>query len=120
MREAEPEAIDPGAFAELRETLGDDPFLADLIESYVRDAARLVAAMRQAIVVRRADDLERAAHSLMGTSASLGADVLPALCHDLVALARTGAVEGADERLAAVEAEVVRVVEALQTLVRRA
>jgi HPt (histidine-containing phosphotransfer) domain-containing protein len=118
VREAEPEAIDRGAFAELRETVGGEPFLTELVETYVRDAAHLVVATREAIRVRRLDDLERAAHSLMGTSASLGADVLSTLCRDLVALARSGALEGADERLAAVETELARVQEALRTLVR--
>ena len=118
MREAEPEAIDRAVFDELRETVGGDPFLTELVETYVQDAARLVVAMREAIRVGRRDDLERAAHSLMGTSASLGADVLSTLCRDLVALARTGALAGADERLAAIEIEVARVQQALRTLVR--
>src|SRR5262245_43715483 len=120
MPEAGREPIDRRAFAELREAVGDARFLGELIDDYVRDAARLVVAMRQAIAARRADDLERAAHTLRGTSASLGADLLPAFCQDLEALARTGGLEGADERLAAVEAEVARVQEALQTLARDA
>ena len=118
MPEAGRGAIDPRAFAELRERVGDDSFLAELIEDYVQDAARLVVAMHQAIAVRQADGLERAAHTLKGTSASFGADLLRALCQDLEALARTGGLEGADERLAAVEIEVARVPETLQALVR--
>ena len=118
MRETEPEAIDHEAFAELRETVGGEPYLTELVEMYVQDAASLVVTMRETMTVGRVHDLERAAHTLMGTSASLGANALSTLCRDLVALARTGALDGANERLAAIEAEVARVQAALRTLVQ--
>ena len=47
---------------------------------YLEDAGRLVAAMRRAAADGRTDELKRAAHTLKGSSAALGARRLAAVC----------------------------------------
>jgi HPt (histidine-containing phosphotransfer) domain-containing protein len=111
---AEAEVLDRSAFAQLRETVGDDEvFLADLIHAYRQDSRQLLAAMSAALAARDAVALRRAAHSLKSNSASFGATALAALCRDLEGEAQVGAHDLAAGRVAQVAAEYERVERAL-------
>jgi len=93
-------AIDRATLATLLATTGNDSaFLADLIDTYLVDAAALVAAMQHAVAAANAGELRRAAHSLKSSSASLGASALATLCADVEELARAGGLTGAAERV---------------------
>jgi len=96
------------------EMLGEDA--PALIEIFMEDATRLLGEMRAAVEQGEAEKLERAAHALKGSSATLGAEPLSALCQELEAMGRAGALDGAAARLAQAEAEYERVRVALETM----
>jgi len=75
------------------------------INSYLEYSTELIEALRRAIVGNDISAVQRAAHSLKSSSATLGAVVLAEQCKELEHLARTGRVESAPEYLAQVEAE---------------
>ena len=111
---AEPDIIDPAALETILAMTGNDPsFLAELIDAYMDDTRQLLVTMRQALATGHADELQRAAHALKSNSSNLGAMQLPALCKDLEEVARSGVLDGADTRLAQVEAEYEQVERAL-------
>lgn len=109
------DVLDADALGNLREMTGDDPaFLAELIDTYVVDAGRLLASMRHAVLAGDAPGLRRAAHSLKSNSATLGATELAALCRVLEEQAKSGAMDGADDLLAQVRAAYAEVEAALR------
>ncbi len=109
------ESVDPAALGTLLETTGGDPaFLAELIDSYVEDTPRLLAAIRRAVDAGDGESLHRAAHTLKSNSATFGALTLAALCRDLEGQGKTGMLDGAAERVAQVEAEYAKVRQALE------
>ena len=111
---AEPDIIDPAALETILAMTGNDPsFLAELIDAYMDDTRQLLVTMRQALATGHANEFQRAAHALKSNSSNLGAMQLPALCKDLEELARSGVLDGADTRLAQVEAEYEQVERAL-------
>jgi HPt (histidine-containing phosphotransfer) domain-containing protein len=113
--------IDRGTLDELLATTGDDPaFLAELIDTYLSDAAVLLATMHQAAVAGSSDELRRAAHSLKSNSASLGARELASLCLEVEQQARAGALDGAAERVVAIEVAFAEVASELRELQRAA
>jgi HPt (histidine-containing phosphotransfer) domain-containing protein len=110
----EQEAINRATLDDLLATTGGDPaFLNELLDTYFDDSATLLPAMRAALTTGSADQLRRAAHSLKSNSATLGAHELALLCRELEELGRAGALGGAADRLAQVEAEYERVKHAL-------
>ena len=112
-----PSAIDLDRMRALVEMVGDDPaFVDELVDAYLEDAPRQLAAARAAIEAGTAHDLVRPAHTLKSNSANVGAAALGALCRGLEDQARAGTTEGAAARLGAVELEYARVVDALGAL----
>ena len=106
--------LDEGVFADLLESTGGDPdFLAELIDIYLDDAPRQVVAMREAALGGRIDDLVRAAHTLKGSSSSIGAAELSERSRTLELAGRAGALEDAVGAVDGIEAELSRVREAL-------
>jgi HPt (histidine-containing phosphotransfer) domain-containing protein len=93
---------------------GDAAFVAELVDEFALDAARLLAQARAAADAGRTDDAARAMHQLKSTSASLGATLLPQMCEELEAGA--GLSQDFVERVAAIEAEVARVTTTLRAL----
>jgi HPt (histidine-containing phosphotransfer) domain-containing protein len=116
-RESVPSPIlDPAAIDNLREmTGGDAGFVAELINTFLQDAPRLLAEMRQAVEHGDAVVLRRTAHSLKSHSAQFGALHFSNLCRELEGVGKAGTVEGAAERVTQAEKmyEAVRV--ALET-----
>ena len=114
---SEPEPVDRGAYAALLDSVGGDAaFVAELIDAFAVDAARLVACARSAGEAGRAAEVARAMHQLKSSSASLGATLLPELCVNLEAEARTGSSRGLVEHVPTIEAEVSRVTIMLRAL----
>jgi HPt (histidine-containing phosphotransfer) domain-containing protein len=72
-----------------------------------------MAALHAAADTGNATALERAAHTLTSTSASIGALRMSALCGELQALGRTGSVAGAAERVTQLVTEFERVLQAI-------
>jgi len=89
--------------------------VAELIGIFLEDTPGLMVNMREAVVRGDADGLRRSAHTLKGSSASVGAMGLSALCQELQAMAEAEALEGALQKVSQVEAEYERVKVALET-----
>lgn len=111
----ENDVLDQSALDSLRELQEDeeDDLVKELIEIYIADAPGYIADIFSAIESANAHTMERAAHTLKGSSASLGAHLLAAACLEMEKLGRSGSVEGAHELLARVEREFERARRAL-------
>jgi HPt (histidine-containing phosphotransfer) domain-containing protein len=103
------------------EIIGDDDptLLAALIDTFLRDAPRLVDDVRRGLQQGRADEVRRAAHTLKSNGATFGAMSLSELSRALESLARAGTLEGAAELIARIEAEYERVRITLETVRER-
>jgi HPt (histidine-containing phosphotransfer) domain-containing protein len=96
--------IDDIAYAQALEMVaGDREFLTELVETYRIDGAERIAEMRAALAAGAAPDLQRAAHTLKGSSATLGAVGLADACRDVEHAARDGDLDGLASRIDEVE-----------------
>jgi CheY-like chemotaxis protein/HPt (histidine-containing phosphotransfer) domain-containing protein len=91
-------AIDRATIGQLTASMGS-AFVAELIDTFGEDARELIATLGRALSAADLDAFRRAAHSLKSTAESLGATTLAALARDLEASARTGRLEGAEDRV---------------------
>ena len=90
------DVLDDGALASLLAMVGDDPdFVDELIDEYLSDAPRQLAAMHAAMATASAADLVRPAHTLKGTSLSVGAVQVAEACRSAEEMARLGDLDGA-------------------------
>lgn len=112
--------IDFGILDELRSLQGEDEpdIVAEVVELFLEDSPRRVAAIRAAAAARDPRQLGREAHGLKGSSANVGAVHLRSLCERLERLGKSGATEGADALATAVEAEFQRVRQCLLPLIK--
>lgn len=94
---------------------GDVEFMADLITTYRADGEVVIREMRASAASGARADLQRAAHTLKGTSASLGADDLAERCRGLEADAKDGRLDGAEGAIEAIATAFDPVVVALET-----
>ena len=108
-------ALDAKVLQELKDLVGDDSsnLLAEVINSYLEDAPKLLSDISEAILQGNAVVLKRAAHTLKSTSASVGATTLSQLCLELETMSRTGVIKGVTESLSKIEAEYEKVKAAL-------
>jgi CheY-like chemotaxis protein len=88
----------------------------ELIDSFYESCDRLLKEARQALLAGRLEELERAAHTLKSTSATMGALVLSALAQDLEALVRAGEIGDALERIEQLETAYCEAQRALEEL----
>ena len=111
-----PIPIDASALQALRDIAGADAakFLAAIIDAFLEDAPQLQQEIAQAIASADAPTLQRAAHTLKSSSATLGAMSLSSYCKQLETIARTGKIEGGEQLAAQIAAEYPRVKTALQ------
>ena len=93
-----PPGIDGAAVERVVATMGA-AFAAELIDTFLEDGRALVAALAGALARGDVDAFRRAAHSLKSNAETLGATRLGALARELEALARSGTLAGAAERL---------------------
>lgn len=107
--------VDVQLLDQLRDTVGgDDDFLEELLRNYLADGGAQLATMKRALAARDTATLGRAAHSLKSNSAGVGATHLAALCAELEAQVRGGALDGVDDGITRVETELGRVTGALE------
>ena len=89
---------------------GDDLSPAEtLIDLYIKDTWEKLAVIKQAALKGSAESIERTAHTLRGSSASLGAWPLAKMWAEIENLGRNGAVQKAASLLPHAEAEFARV-----------
>jgi HPt (histidine-containing phosphotransfer) domain-containing protein len=95
------------------ESNGSPGLVARLIETYLRSSPELIDSMRQAVSSDDAETIERTAHSLKSSSATLGAVELAELCKELEQIGREASTARAAEVFAGLETEFDRVRRAL-------
>ena len=97
-----------------------DLFAADFAELaalYHRDSPPRLAAMRHACAEGNAEQLAKIAHAFSGSSASLGATGLSALCKELERQVKAGQMADVEQRLGEIDAEYRRVSDKLHTMI---
>ncbi len=102
-----PEGRDQEIMAAMRELAGgtDAAFVAELIATYLQTAHEHIAAMRKAAAAADGTAMMRAAHSLKGSSAQLGAHRLAEACQELEQRAAQGSLAGAPSLVERIERE---------------
>jgi PAS domain S-box-containing protein len=106
--------LDPEALEQLCARAGDRAFVVELVDTFVRDAPRLLETLRGALADAEAQRLRRAAHTLKSNGRLFGATTLAELCQELEAIAKAGSLAGAAELVARIDEEYARVADALQ------
>jgi signal transduction histidine kinase/CheY-like chemotaxis protein len=112
-----PPVLDESVLDELRDMLGND--LAHLVEVFLEDTPRIIAALEQAAAVPEFGPLRDAAHSLKSSSANLGAMSLSAAAKRVEYGAREQTLDRPAVAAALIANEFARVRKALQTYVGR-
>jgi len=108
------EGLDAGVFVTLRQMLGQDQFLAEVIDIYLEDAPKLLQVMKKAVAQGKAISLQQAAHTLKSSSAVFGATSLSHFCQELEVSGSTGTWAKAAALMSQVETEYEKVQTALR------
>ncbi len=107
----------PANLQRIREaTMGDEEFMAELIDIFLDDSPAQIRILRDAIEGREAEAAASAAHRLEGSSGNLGADSLAALCRRVEESGRQNRVEEIPGLLKDIEREFSRVKEYLSAV----
>ena len=85
--------IDEAAYAELRDTVGDD-FAAELLDTFLAEAPGMLDALRETAAAQDGDGFRRASHSIKSNATTFGAVML-------ADIARRLELEGADASMIA-------------------
>ena len=109
-------AVDPEAIEQLRFLEDEDQpnVVAELVLLFVEHTPPKIAAIRDGVAQGDAGAVKRAAHSLKGSSANVGATGMTQVCEKIEHAAAGGDLGPAKELLPLLEQEVTVVVEALQ------
>jgi HPt (histidine-containing phosphotransfer) domain-containing protein len=97
-------------------TGGDDDLLREIIGIFLEDFPRMLEDLERALGAGDADAVRRAAHTLKGSVAVLGATALAAVAKDAEDHARAGDLDAARDDIARVQAEARRLVPVLEEL----
>ncbi len=107
--------LDPTALDTLLATVGGDhAFFGEMIDTFLADSPKLIAAMHVALQSKNAQDLRRAAHTLKSNSANFGATNLSQSARELEEMAKAGTLTGVTEKIMGIESEYARVQMALE------
>ena len=120
MSEPDP-SIDPAVIANLR-TLnsGDnDDFLREIVGLFFIDTPVRLADLERSLAAGDAATFQRAAHSIKGSSASLGARLLRALAEEIEGRAQKEGLAGLGPMVRSLKAEFAVVKTALEKIVSR-
>ena len=96
--------IDHGVLDQLREDLGGNARLHEVIVTFLEKTPAALASLYDAARRGDADAVRQAVHMIKGTSAILGARPLAEQCAELEHLSRSGVVQDVANRVAAIEA----------------
>jgi signal transduction histidine kinase/DNA-binding response OmpR family regulator/HPt (histidine-containing phosphotransfer) domain-containing protein len=106
--------IDHGVIGQLREDLGGDAPVNEVIATFLEKTPPVLAALRDAAARSDADRIRQTAHMIKGTSAMLGARTLAERCAEIERLSRAGSVADAVTRVKDIEASYEAVEAALR------
>jgi HPt (histidine-containing phosphotransfer) domain-containing protein len=109
--------IDPSALEAYREVMGEeaDAFIADIKETYLKNAPQLFSAMQQGLATEDAASFTRAAHTLKSNSATVGAHKLAGMAAEMEQQGEKGNLEGLNDQMIKAAEEFLRVEAALKT-----
>ncbi|MCI0352503.1 MAG: Hpt domain-containing protein, partial [Acidobacteriales bacterium] len=111
------DVLDPAALDNLRDTVGDDSsVLAELINTFLEDAPRLLTDLRSALDSGDAAGVRLNAHSLKSNGAEFGASQFAELCRQMEMLGKSNQLDGAGALLGPIEDEFRRVSATLESL----
>jgi len=102
----------------LRTVDGDHELLRDVVESFLEESPKLMAALRQAVAGSAAADLQKAAHKLKGTVCCFGESRVFENASQLERMGQDGNLETAEETLTALQQEMGRLIPVLVGYVR--
>jgi two-component system sensor histidine kinase/response regulator len=114
--ESRPQIADELAFdpeAALAQMEGDEAFLAEIIEVFLKDLPDQVAALRESLANEDADTLRRTAQALKGAASNLCAPRTCAAAQQLEAIGHSGILTGAPQAVRALQQELDRLFAAL-------
>jgi PAS domain S-box-containing protein len=111
MRDAD--VLDDSALQHLDAATGDPTFVADLVDTFLREAPELLAGLKSARQSGAADELRRGAHTLKSNARTFGAARLANLCQELESTAKRDVVSEAAGLVTNIEDEYGRVASAL-------
>jgi len=118
-RAVAPDAPAPTCEDELeavREMFGAD--FGELAALYQNDGPPRLAAIREAFAAGDCARVAKVTHALAGSSASIGATGLSALCKELETAAKAGSLDAFEQRMTAIETEYARICSKLQSLLK--
>lgn len=98
---------------------GDRELLDELLRLFIEGSPAAMQEMRQALHERDAHRLDRLAHTIKGSSGSLGANRTAEAALVLEMRARSGALENAGDLIDALQAELDRVLPEMESLTRK-
>jgi CheY-like chemotaxis protein len=111
------ELLDPEALDRLRKMVGGEPaMLALVIESFLDDSPRLMAALRQAAAQENGEALYMAAHTLKSLGNTFGATTFAHLCRTIELGGQAGNLDGIADQLQQLEQAYIQVKSALASL----
>jgi len=96
---------------------GDQELLAEIVELFVGESPRMMAAVDRAVASSDAAALRLAAHTLKGSASVFGAQHAVELSFELESMGDAGELTGAEEILALLRDEIGRVIPSLEALV---
>ncbi len=105
--------------AALERVDGDRELLEELVRLFIETSPTSIEEMRRALEIRDAKQLDRLAHTIKGSSASLGANRVSQAARLLEMRARSGAIENAGELIDALQVELDRILPELESLTRK-
>jgi HPt (histidine-containing phosphotransfer) domain-containing protein len=110
--------IDPDAIANLRElNPGDNgEFLREIVGIYIEDTPKRIADLKACLASGDTSAFTRAAHTIKGSSANVGAQALKVVAERLEFLSRKEGLSAAAPLVAECEAEFARAASELRTL----
>jgi two-component system sensor histidine kinase/response regulator len=111
--------LDEEVIAGLMKVDDDGTLIDELVETFIKLAPKRLGAIRKAVSRASAAQLERAAHSFLGSCGNLGCRRMADLCAQLEVLGRSGSTEGASELARALEEEMEAVRPELLALPQR-
>jgi len=108
--------LDTTALDNLLEMIGgESALLAELINSFIEETAKLLVIMQEAITNNNAREVRRGAHTIKSSARDFGAIRLATLCQELEQLSKTGMLAEADSYINQIEAEYAQVKAGLTT-----
>ena len=111
--------LDPAVVDRLRQLTppGEPDVLAEIFTVFLEEVPRRIERLKAAWWEGNAAEVQRAAHSLKGSSGNIGADALFEVCRQIDDRAKTGALH-IDQLIAALDREYLNVEAEIQRLLR--